>query len=100
MRDMNEGQAQFFLPTAQFSTHLYTQKRIEGRQRLIEQQHPGLHDERSCQRNALLLTARQLRGKALGIRAHSHTIKQSMGSLMTLSLANTAHLQTEGDVVK
>jgi hypothetical protein len=60
VRDVHEGQAQFLLPAAQLGAHLDAQEGVERRQRLVEQQHARLGDERARQRHALLLAAGQL----------------------------------------
>ena len=49
----------------QFAAHLQAQQRVEVGQRLVHQQHVGLHRERTRHRHALTLAARQLAGVAL-----------------------------------
>jgi hypothetical protein len=43
------------LQTLQLLAHAHAQKGVERGQRLVEQQHAGLHDERARQDDALLL---------------------------------------------
>jgi hypothetical protein len=99
VRDVHEGQAQFLLPAPQLGAHLDAQERVERRQRLVEQQHARLGDERARQRHALLLAAGELAGLALGQVAHGDALQQVARALLALGLADAFHLEAEGHVV-
>ena len=62
--------AELALQALQFLAHAHAQKRVERRQRLVEQQHLRLGDQRARQRDALLLAAGELRRQALGELLH------------------------------
>ena len=66
MGDVDEGDAQVLLQPPQLAAHLQAQELVERRQRLVEQQHARLGDQRPRQRHALLLAAGQLRRHAVG----------------------------------
>ena len=60
------------IPTSRWSgleleLHLLAQLEVEGAQRLVEEQHGGLVDERPGEGDPLLLAARQLPGPALAV---------------------------------
>jgi len=63
--DENRGDPQRPLDALELATHLLAQVRIQGRQRLIEQQDVGLDDDRPGNRDALLLAAGQLPRQAI-----------------------------------
>jgi hypothetical protein len=56
--DEQRGGAELLLQKADLLPQLLAHLRVEGGQRLVEQQHPGLDGQRAGQRDALLLTAR------------------------------------------
>ena len=53
VRDVQNGYALGCIPGAQIVQDRGFQRRVQSRQRLIEEQHAGLGDERSCQGDAL-----------------------------------------------
>jgi len=55
--DEDGGDAGLALDLLQFDPHLVAQVRVEGGERLVEQQHVGLDDNGAGQRDALLLAA-------------------------------------------
>ena len=63
VRYEQKGDTGSALHRLEFRAHLFTQFRIERRQRLIEQQQLRFQHQRARQRNALLFTARKLRRK-------------------------------------
>src|ERR1700761_6598257 len=70
MRDVHEGDAEFLLPALEFGAHLHAQEGIECGERLVEQQAARLVEERARKRNALLLSARELRRLAVRVGRH------------------------------
>ena len=100
MGDVDEGHRQLGLPLLELGPHPDAQERIERRQRLVEQQHLGLGDQRPGQRHALLLPAGELAGPAVRERAERHPVEQLAGARVALGLGDAAHLQAEGDVVE
>ena len=64
----------FRLHAPQLAAHLQAQKLVERRQRLVQQQHARIGDQRARQRDALLLPARKLRRQPVGERLHAHAI--------------------------
>ena len=58
----DEGDADGALDLAQLDLHLLAQLLVERAQRLVQQQHLGLADQRAGQRDALALAAGQLVG--------------------------------------
>ena len=57
MGDMDEGDSEFALQALQLFPHLDAQEGVESGERLIQKQHPRLHDQRPRQGHALLLPA-------------------------------------------
>ena len=68
VRDHDRGHAQRALQAADFTAQLDALNSVQRRQRLVQQQQPRLGGQRTRQRNALLLPARQLR-RVLGLAA-------------------------------
>ena len=62
MGDEQGGGAELLLERADLLAQLEPDLGVQGGQRLVEQQHPGLDGERPGQRDALLLAAGQLVG--------------------------------------
>ncbi len=60
----NKGDAQLLLQFFQFKLHLLPQFQVQRPEGFIQQQNPGLIDQRPGYRNPLTLAARQLRGFA------------------------------------
>ncbi len=60
MRDHQRRQAEFSQHVGEIVTHLLACDRVESRERLVQQQHPGLASKRSRERDALALAAGQV----------------------------------------
>ena len=60
MGDEDEGDAELLLQRFQLLLHLLAQLEVERAERLVEQQHLGLVDQRAGERHALPLAARKL----------------------------------------
>ena len=70
------GDADVALDRLQLDPHLLAQVGIESRQRLVEEQHIGLDDDGPGQRDALLLTARELRRQASFHTGQAHDVER------------------------
>ena len=96
---IDHREAQTLLQLAQLGAHFLAQLGIEIGQRLVHQADPGLRHQRTAQRHALLLAARELPGPALQQRRQPQQLGRLLKTLPALGLADLAHLQTELDVV-
>ena len=65
MGDVDAGDAQTLLDAPDLAAHLHTQFGVEVAQRLVEEEHFGLHDQRTRQGDALLLSTAELVGLAV-----------------------------------
>jgi hypothetical protein len=99
MRHVQEADPEFPLKALQFAAHMLAQEGIERRQRLIEEEDLRTGDQRSRQRDALLLAARHLPRQALGEAAHLDEVKELARPLAPRGLGHAADLKTVGDVV-
>ena len=99
MRDMDEGNAETPLQPPQLGAHAHTQERVKRRQGLVQQKDLWMGDERTRQRDPLLLAARELSGNALGERRHGDEFEKLHRLSAPLRLFDAAHLLREGDVV-
>ena len=79
---------------------LLTNFRVERAERLVEQQHAGLMRESSCERDALLLAARQLARQPLVVAVERDELQQLGAPLASLCATNSARAQRELDVVR
>ena len=93
MGDVDEGDAQLLLHRRSSPRICRRRIFVERRQRLVEQQHPRIGDQRTGQRHALLLAARKLRRQAMG-DAHLH-LGQVARLLVALGLADAADLEAK-----
>ena len=66
MGDVDEGDADLGLDALELQLHLAAQLEVEGAERLVEQQHLGVVDQRAGDGDALLLAAGELVRLALG----------------------------------
>jgi hypothetical protein len=72
VRHVDRRDPEASLQLAQLDAHALAQLRVEVRQRLVEQQDLRAADQRSCEREPLLLPARELRRRALLEALESH----------------------------
>jgi hypothetical protein len=99
MGHMHEADAEIALQALQFTAHVFAQERIERRKRLVEQQNLRPRDEGARQRDALLLTARQLRRQPIGKVAHPDEFQELARARPPLDLARPANLEAVGHVI-
>ena len=78
---------------------LLAQLGVEVRQRLVEQQHARLVDERPADRDALLLTAGELIGIAFGKMAETHAVRIIWMRRPISACGHAAQLQAVADVL-
>ena len=71
VRHVDERDAEPALQGLELDLHFFAQLQVERTQRLIEQQHLGLIDQRTRQRDALPLAARKLRRASLALRCRA-----------------------------
>ncbi len=94
------GDRQPALQVSNLLSHLDAQLRIEVGQRLIEQQHAWLDDDRARQRDALLLAARELSRKLLLVSGKADQREHVADALSDHVVAPSAHTQAVGNVLE
>ena len=99
VRHVHEADAELALEALQLLAHAHAQERVERGQRLVEQQHAGIGDERARKRHTLLLPAGELRRQPLRLRLHLDKAQHLMRLGAARDFRHTAHAQAEGDVV-
>ena len=75
VRDEHERDAEPLLQSLELGLHLLAQLEVERAERLVEQQHLRLVDQRAGERDALPLSSRELRRSALGERFELHELQ-------------------------
>ena len=65
VRDQHHRRRRRGAQRSQLTVQGLARRRVDGRKRLVEEQHPGLPSQRAGQRDALLLASRQLEGPPL-----------------------------------
>ena len=98
MGHKDEGDAQPPLQIFQLHLHLLAQFQIERTQRLVKQQHPRLVNQRPGQRNALALTAGELRGFAPFKTGQAHKFEHLLDPQLPLAFGYLANHQPIGNV--
>jgi len=95
--DVDEGDADvavadLALDALELDLHLLAQLQVERSQRLVQEQHARVHDQRPRERHALLLAAREHRG-AVGVApGEPHELECLAGFLVALLLRDLALL--------
>jgi hypothetical protein len=98
--DEQGGGAHVDLDPADLVAELDPDLGVEGRERLVEQQHGGLDRERAGQRDPLLLAAGQLVGVAVLLGPQSDQVQHVAGAGAALGARPAAQLEPEGHVVE
>ncbi|GAA3216905.1 hypothetical protein GCM10020256_19520 [Streptomyces thermocoprophilus] len=98
VRDMHEGDADLGLDALELQLHLAAQLQVEGAERLVEQQHLRVVDQRAGHSDALLLAAGELVGFLPGLLAQLDQLQHLLDLL--LHALDAASAQTEGDVLE
>ncbi len=78
--DEHEGDAELALQRLQLDLHLFAQLQVERAERLVEQQHLRLVDQRARQRHALALAARELRRPPVADAGQLDQLEQFVGA--------------------
>ena len=97
--NVDEGGTQFLVQFCQLGPHLGTQLGIQVGQRFVKQEHLGLTDDSTAQRNTLPLTT----GQSLGLAVQQVGDIQDSGGLFHAALdflfGSLAQLQAESHIV-
>ena len=72
---VHERDPDLLLEGLELELHLLAQLEVQRAQRLVEEQHGGVVDQRPGQRDALLLAARELPGPALLVAGQAHELE-------------------------
>ena len=89
-----------FCSALQLFLHVLAQLQVERAERLVEQQHLGLVDQRAGERHALALAAGKLARPARAVAGQPHQLERLLGGLAPLGLADALDHQPVGDVVE
>ena len=98
--DVDEGDADLALQRLQLALHLLAQLEVEGAERLVQQQHFRLIDQRARQRDPLALAARERRRPPRAETAQRDQGEHLLGAAVALFARHAAHHQPVGDVVQ
>ena len=99
VRDVDEGDPDLVVDQVQLDQHLLAQLEVERRQRLVEQQHVRLVDQRAGDRHPLLLAAADLVGALAGLVLHLDQRQHPVDLALDRRLVGPRDLQPEGDVL-
>ena len=97
--DEDAGLLQLVLEPDDLVLHVAADQRVEGRERLVEEQHPRVAGQRPRQPDALLHAAGELVGVGGLVAAQPHQLDDLGGLGAALLLAHAADLEAVGDVV-
>ena len=87
----DDHRAPFFGERADHLQHFSDQLRVEGRGGLVEEHELGLHGQGACDRDTLLLAARQSLGVGVGLVGHSNLLEHVLRPILGLLLAQAEH---------
>jgi hypothetical protein len=100
VRDEHERDADFALNRFQLHLHLFAQLQVKCTERLVEQQHLRMIDQRSGEGDALPLTTAELIGASLPVVAEPHRTQHFRGTMASLGLADLLDFQAVLDVLQ
>ena len=98
VRHVDERDADFLLQVDELDLHFLAELRVQRGQRLVEQQHCRMRDQRAAQRHALPLSAGQLVRIALGEALQAHVFQRRRDFGADFGRRRLRHLQRECDV--
>jgi hypothetical protein len=98
--DIDHGLAEPALEAANLPAHFAAQLRIEVGERLIHQADRCLRDQSAAERDALLLSARELRGLAIEQPLEAEQIRRALEACRALGVPDAANLQPKHDVFR
>jgi hypothetical protein len=99
VRDHDGGHAELSLQRADLAAQAHALERVERRQRLVEQEQARRRRQRACQRDALLLAARQLRRELGAAARQADELQQLLDARRRRRPGDLAVDQAVGDVV-
>ena len=97
---VEEGDAHLALDALELDLHGLANLRVEGAHRLVEQQDARLIHQRARQRDALLLSAGQLRRGTRTESPEAEDLQVLLDQTLDLVLVLALSTKTEGDVVE
>ncbi len=97
--DEHERDADGVLDRLELDLHLLAELEVERAERLVEQQHSGLVDQRPGERDALTLPAAQLVRATFAELAEADDVEHLTGATTTLGPTDTFHLEPVLDVL-
>src|SRR5229473_3584824 len=97
--DIDRGDAEFIVQTADLAAHFLAQIGVEVGERLVQQQDFRLHHQRAGQRHPLLLAAREFVRIARGEVVELHHIEDLSDPALQLVFCYLPHLQAKRDVL-
>jgi hypothetical protein len=98
--DEDDRDAELSLEQSHLDPHLLAELGVQVAERLVEQQHVRLVDQRPRQRHSLLLTTRQQRRRSLSIVLHADQFEHPRDLLVDGCSWNVADRQWVGHVVE
>ncbi|CAB4574248.1 unannotated protein [freshwater metagenome] len=98
MRDVDEGDTDLGLDPLQLDLHLTSQFEIERAERFIEKEERRSIDDSACERNTLLLTARELTRLSPLEMAQFDEVEDLHHCL--IDILDSASTKTEGDILE
>ena len=98
MRHEHRRDPQAALKCGDLDPHLLAQLEIKVRQRLVEQQHRRIDDQRAGERDALPLAAGHLQRPALAQTGELHQVERLRDALRRFRRRHLSHSQAECDV--
>src|SRR5438067_2384516 len=98
MRHVDHGDAELAMDALDLHLHLLAQVLVERAERLVEQHHVRIEDEPARERDALLLTTRQLARIAVGESAQPNQLQHPLGPHKNLLARKAPHLEREQHV--
>ena len=98
VRHVDCGNAQSALQRTQLQLHLFTEFRVEIRQRLVQEKNLGLDHDGSRERNALLLAAAQLARESIPGPSQPNKVQGIGHPVRGFASPDLAHPQAEANV--
>ena len=99
MRDVDERDADLALDPLQLHLHVLAELQVESAERLVQEQDTRLVDERTAERDPLLLSSGQLLRLTLGETTETDELEHLGDPPLELILRDALALEPEGDVV-
>src|SRR2546428_1860340 len=86
VRDIDSRDLQLLLDATDLIAHAHAELRVEIRERLVQQENLRPEDERTCERDTLLLSSGELRGVPLHDTGKSDDLENLLGELRDLRI--------------